>query len=133
MSDDAWMQFHAGERWTYRAPIGFEGSRIVVGAVFCFAQHEPLVVCAITGAPRLLPDGSIDASTIPFLPISASALAATVVARDGEAELPPDFAPAFLAWQDDPRGLSAFTVPFEGRLDLLIARQMEALVAARQG
>ena len=48
------------------------------------------------------------------------------------AEPPSAFAAAFATWRDDPRGLSAFSVPFEGRLDLLIAHQMAALVADRR-
>ncbi len=128
MSAEAWTQFHPGEQWRYRAPPGFEASRILIGAVFCFREREPLVACAVSGAPRLLPDGTLDIVTIPFLPMTASALAASVIAQDGTAEPPVAFAEAFKDWHDDPRGLLAFTVPFEGRLDHLIARQMAALV-----
>jgi hypothetical protein len=122
--------FRAGERWVYRPPAAFAASRLVVGAVLTFEGREPIVCCAVTGAPRRLPDGSLDEVTIPFLPLTESALAASVVARDGESELPPQFAEAFRCWREDPRGLSAFTVPFEGPLDRLIARQMAEIVGA---
>lgn len=128
MSNETAARFHAGERWRYRAPAGFEASRIVIGAVFCFSDREPLIACAVTGAPRLLPDRTIDTVTIPFLPITGSALADSVIELDGTEEPPADFAAAFQEWSEDDRGLVAFTVPFEGRLDLMIARQMAVLV-----
>ena len=120
--------FTTGERWTYRAPAGFEQSRIIIGAIVTFAGREPIVCCAVPGAPRRRPDGSTEAVTIPFLPMSAAALAESVVARDGTAELPAEFAPAFENWQADPRGLSVFTVPFAGSLETLIAKQMADIV-----
>ncbi len=117
-------QFTAGERWAYRPPQGFENSRIIIGAIVSFTDHEPVICCAVHGAPRRLPDGRIESVTIPFLPMSATALAASVATKDGDGAVPPGFDAAFASWQDDPRGLSVFTVPFEGRLDALIARQM---------
>lgn len=117
-------QFAAGQQWMYRAPQGFETSRIVIGAVVSFADHDPVICCAVLGAPRQIPSGTIESVTIPFLPLSATALSASVTARDGEGKLPPGFSPAFETWQEDPRGLSIFTVPFEGRLDALITRQV---------
>ena len=105
-------------------------SRLVVGAVLRFSGQEAIVCCAVLGAPRRRPDGTIDEVTIPFLPLSESALLASVVESDGSGTLPEGFASAFAHWQQDPRGLSAFTVPFEGLLDRLIALQMAALVEA---
>lgn len=116
--------FRAGESWTYHPPAGFETSRILIGAVLTFADREAIVCCAVTDAPRRNPDGSIETVTVPFLPMTATALAATVVSINGPAELPAGFADALNAWAEDPRGLSAFTVPFEGWLDHMIARQM---------
>lgn len=131
MSFDRATVFHAGQRWRYETPAGCEESRILVGAVLSFAEREPIVCCAVPGAQRLRSDGMLDAVTIPFLPLTASALAASVTAPDGEADLPPEFADAFAQWQADPRGLAAFTVPFKGRLDRLIARQMAVLASER--
>lgn len=120
--------FRAGERWTYRTPAGFEQSRIIIGAVVSFTDREPIVCCAVRDAPRRCADGGIEAATIPFLPMLASALAESVVDRDGEAAPPADFATQFENWKSDPRGLSVFTVPFEGWLETLIARQMANIV-----
>jgi hypothetical protein len=125
--------FRAGERWIYRPPEGFERSRIVVGAVVEFADREPIVCCAVTGAQHRLPDGSFDTITIPFLPMTANALIRSVIASDGPGNVPTDFAAAFQTWRDDPRGLSAFTVPFEGVLERLIAQQMQQIVGGRAG
>ena len=123
--------FRAGERWIYRPPDGFEHSRIVIGAIVTFPNRQPIVCCAVTGAPHRLPDGSLDAITIPFLPMVSEALIRTVIAPDGPEEPPEEFAPAFKTWQEDPRGLSAFTVPFEGLLERLIGRQMAEIVGDR--
>jgi hypothetical protein len=118
----------------FKPTIGFsllatiEHSRITVGAVVSFADHSAIVCCAVTGAPRKLPDGSIDTVTIPFLPLGEAAFRATVVSADGTAGVDESFATAFESWHGDGRGLSAFTVPFEGHLDRLIALQMAAIV-----
>jgi hypothetical protein len=122
------MTFAAGQRWTYRTPDGFEASRIVIGAIVRFDDHAPILCCTVTAAPRRCPDGSVDAATIPFLPMSEAALRESVAALDGEGVVDDGFAAALADWQNDPRGLSAFTVPFEGFLDRMIALQMAAIV-----
>ena len=121
-------QITAGQRWTYRTPPGFGASRIIVGAVVTFADHPSIMCCAVTSAPRKLPDGRVDTVTIPCLPLGEAALRATIVSPDGEAGVDESFATAFEAWHGDGRGLSAFTVPFEGYLDRMIALQMAAIV-----
>lgn len=121
------MAFVAGQRWTYRAPHGYEASRIVIGAVVSFGEGERVVCAAVAGAPTRLEDGSEVAGTIPFLPFREAAFAQTVVSPDGEDAPPADFGVALEAWMADPRGLSTFTVPFEGSLPCLIARQMEKI------
>lgn len=118
----------AGQRWTYRAPEGFETSRMIIGALVTFADSPPIVCCAVTGAPRKLPDGTVDSVTIPFLPMSEEAFRASAGICDGEAAVEDAFAHAFESWYGDGRGLSAFTVSFEGYLDRMIALQMAAIV-----
>jgi hypothetical protein len=119
--------FRPGEAWTYRIAPAYAPSRLIVGAVFSFESGD-VVCCAVTDAPRRLADGTIEITTIPFLPMSAAALAETVVAPDGSRDLPAEFEAGLAHWQSDPRGLSVFTVPFEGFLDHLIARQMAAIL-----
>ena len=122
--------FAAGQVWGYRAPEGFETSRLMIGAVVSFSAGRPVFCCAVTQAPERRPDGSIARVTIPFLAITEAALIETVTTRDetAAAQLPADFAEALAAWQDDPRGLTCFTVPFDGYLDRMIARQMAAII-----
>ena len=122
------MTLAAGQCWTYRAPAGFEASRLVIGAIVSFTDSPPIVCCAVRGAPRRMPDNSVDVVTIPFLPMSEPAFRASVVAPDGMAGVDDTFAVAFAAWRDDERGLSTFTVPYEGFLDRMIARQMAAIL-----
>lgn len=122
------MPFAAGQSWTYRAPEGFESSRMVIGAVVTFTNDEKILCCSVTHAPRRRADGSLEAVSIPFLPLSTAAFAASVIASDGPAEPSEHFAEGLAAWQEDARGLSYFTVPFDGFLDRIIARQMAAIV-----
>lgn len=122
------MVFAAGQRWTYRAPAGFEASRIVIGAVVGFGESDVVVCAAVAGAPRRMPDGHVETIIIPFLPFAQSAFAATVVSPDGVDVPPAAFARELELWAADPRGLSTFTVPFDGFVDKLIARQMADIV-----
>jgi len=122
------MMFAAGQRWTYRTPAGFEASRLVIGAIVEFAGHEPVLCCLIEGAPRRRPDGSVDTVTIPFLPMTERAVRDSVVTHEGTSETGAAFAASLAEWQQDPRGMSAFTVPFEGFLDRMIALQMAEIV-----
>lgn len=135
------QSFAASQVWTYRAPAGFEASRLVIGAIVDFGAMNDLetgnsgtdagsrIVCvSVLGCPRREPDGRLVVSNIPFLPMTAAAFCATVIAQDGTSEPLEGFAHALQLWSEDERGLSMFTVPFEGRLDLLIARQMRELI-----
>ena len=120
--------FTVGHMWTYRASSGLEDSRIIVGALVAFAEGETIACCTVTGALQQRPDGSLERVTIPFLPMTVTALERTVLERDGEAEVAPAFAAHFASWHDDERGLSYFTVPFKGSLDRMIALQMAEIV-----
>ncbi|MGQ0673893.1 MAG: hypothetical protein ACT4N2_13600 [Hyphomicrobium sp.] len=122
------MSFAAGQRWTYNAPHGFEPSRLVIGAIVKFEGSEPVICCSVSGAPRRHADGSIDKVTIPFLPLTQDAFAATAVAEDGPGDPAPSFADKLDEWCNDPKGLTTFTVPFDGYLDHLIAHQMAKIV-----
>jgi hypothetical protein len=119
------MNFLAGQSWTYRAPRGFEASRLLIGAVATFDGERNIVCCAAIHAPRRHTDGHIEMVTIPFLPMTDAAFCASVVDLcDGAAELPEIFVEKLTEWSNDPKGLTAFTVPFEGFLDQMIANQM---------
>ncbi len=140
MTDLKQSRFAASQVWTYRAPPGFEQSRLVIGAIADFSDAGALdavtaglgtnrIVCiSVLDCPRREPDGTLVRSNIPFLPMTEAAFAASVVAPDGVGEPLEGFAQALRVWSEDERGLSMFTVPFDGRLDLLIARQMRDLV-----
>jgi len=122
------LSLAATQQWTYRAPQGFEQSRLVIGALLTFEDRPSIVCCSVSGAPRRNPDGSVEAVTIPFLPLAEQAFRASIIAADGTAPPPDAFFEALEQWADDPRGLSTFTVTFDGYLDRLIARQMAAII-----
>lgn len=122
------FDFEAGQRWSYRGPADVTHSRILIGAILEFAGGRRIAGCAVTGALQRRSDGTIDHVTIAFLPLTLEALAQTVLHPDGIADLPDDFTVELANWQHDPRGLTYFTVPFEGSLERLIARQMAAIV-----
>lgn len=121
------MTFAVGQRWTYRTPQGLEASRIVIGAILTFDGGMRIVCCSVLGAGRLGANGALEVVNIPFLPMTESALAATVLELDGGDEPVASFGAKLAEWSDDPRGMSTFTVPFEGFLDQMIANQMAAI------
>ncbi|MDX2288956.1 MAG: hypothetical protein NW217_09070 [Hyphomicrobiaceae bacterium] len=121
------MLLAPGQRWTYRAPPGFEASRIVIGALATCETAGRIVCFSVSGAPYRWPDGRVEAVSIPFIPLTEAAFLATVVALDGSADPDEGFAEAVSAWTTDTRGLTVFTVAYDGMLDVLIARQMAAL------
>lgn len=125
-------EIKAGQVWRYSAPDGFEASRISIGAIATFPDQRRIICVSVNDAPQRQPDGSIAAMNIAFLPLSEDAFAATVVALDDEATVSvnPEFADGFLEWNNDERGLTCFTVAFDGWLDKLIARQMAAIVGS---
>ena len=133
MTEIAGRDIKAGQSWSYNAPQGYESSRIVVGAIATFSGNAHIVCVSVTGAPQVQPDGTLVAVSIPFLPMSEEAFADTVetlMGEHAESALDPAFADALSDWSNDPRGLTCFTVPFDGYLDRLIARQMAAIVGA---
>jgi hypothetical protein len=122
------MSISVGQRWTYRPPQGFEASRIIIGAIVQFEGSGRVVCCSVSGAPRRHADGHLEAVTIPFLPLSEDAFLASVAAADGQEEPCLSFGAKLQEWSTDPRGLTTFTVPFDGFLDHLIANQMAKIV-----
>jgi hypothetical protein len=120
--------FEAGQRWAYAAPPEIADSRILIGAIVEFEGGRRIACCAVTGAIERGADGTLERITIPFLPLTLDALAATVTETDGSAPLPDEFASHLATWSADPRGASYFTVPFEGSLERMIGLQMAAIV-----
>ncbi len=122
------MELAAGQRWRYRAAEGCETSRLVVGAIVTFEGGERIICCSVENAAHVEPDGSVTFAPLVFLPMSDTAWRATATEFDGSGEPHPAFAAALSQWGDDPAGLSAFTVAYDGFLDRTIARQMASIV-----
>ena len=122
------MSFAAGQMWSYRAPPEIADSRLVIGALLEFEAGTMLACCTVIGALQQRPDGVLERVTIPFLPMTVEALGRTVVAHEGEGPVADAFARHFEVWHEDARGLSYFTVPFEGTLERMIALQMAEIV-----
>ncbi|MCH9808271.1 MAG: hypothetical protein K0U74_11115 [Alphaproteobacteria bacterium] len=124
------MKFAASQQWTYRTPIGHEQSRIVIGAIATTADNSHIVCFSVLNAPGGDTENPGETVTIPFIPMHETAFAQTVIDLiDRPCDPPADFSPALQAWSEDQRGLSIFTVPFEGSLDRMIALQMAAIVS----
>ena len=125
------MSFAAGQSWAYRAPAGFEASRIAIGAIVHFEDRESVICFSVFGAPR--GSDTDDTVVIPFIPMAESAFAATVTTLDAhEAELPETFAEQLQGWSNDDRGLAVFTVPFQGYVNQMMTSQMSSLVSQAQ-
>ena len=128
----------AGQSWTYHTPVGFESSRLIVGAVVRFENNHTIICATATDVPvRHGAEQTSSSITMPgmtniaFIPMSEAAFRASVISVDETSVTPPDadaFQSAIQAWQADPKGLSVFTVPFEGSLDRMIALQMADIV-----
>lgn len=122
------MSFIAGQSWAYRAPEGFHASRVVIGAIVRFEDRESIVCISVLDAPRNSNAAPGDTITIPFVPLSESAFAATVTALAADEEQVPDaFTTQLQAWSVDERGLAVFTVPFLGFLDQMMSMQVAAI------
>lgn len=126
------VMYETNQQWAYAAPPGYEASRIVIGAIVSWDKNERVICASVTGAPRREPNGGIAAVTIPFLPMTEAAFSKTVTELDGRADPAAGFASAFTEWSNDQRGLSVFTVQFDGFLDRFIARQMAEIVSPQQ-
>ncbi len=126
------VRIEAGQCWTYRAPGGFENSRLIVGAVVRFENREDIVCASAVHAPPRNPEPSeqikAPSTTVAFIPMTETAFRASVIHCEGTAEPPEAFASSLQSWQADPKGLSVFKVPFEGSLDRMIALQMAQIV-----
>ena len=124
--------FAAGQSWRLRSH-DLEGQpRLVIGAILAFENSERIVCVSMIAAASAAPAPDEGERTIAFLPLSEAAFRDSVTEVDGTREPAEGFAAEFEVWRADPRGLSVFTVPFDGSLDRLIARQMEAIVSDRQ-
>lgn len=119
-----------GQVWRYNTPQGFENSRLVVGAIATFADQRRIICVSVNDAPQRQPDGTLGRMAIAFLPMSEAAFEATVTSLDTAASVAvnPEFADGFMEWNNDARGLTCFTVPFNGHLDHMIAQQMSAII-----
>jgi hypothetical protein len=122
------MDYCAGQRWTYRTLPGLEASRIVIGSIVTFEDNKKVICAAVSQAGGRGSDGTSTRVTIAFLPMTEAAFTATVLTPDGTDTPPSAFEDAMTAWVQDPRGLPIYTIPFDGDLDRLIARQMAEIV-----
>lgn len=121
------MSFAAGQAWAYRSPEGFERSCIVIGAIVRYEERESIICFCVYNAPRASGCAPDDTVTVPFIPMSESAFAATVTALVVEdAELPEQFADQLHGWSNDERGLAVFTVPFLGFVNQMMTMQVQA-------
>lgn len=123
------VEFTAGETWTTRGVVDGPPPHLVIGAIIRGDDvGRSVAACAVWHAHARTPAGEWRTTTVPFLPLTLAALAGTVVDRAAPLAMPDEFMAEFEAWQADPKGLSVFTIPFEGSLDGLIARQMAAII-----
>ena len=123
------MTLAVGQKWTFRAPRGFEHSRMTIGAIVTLPDGQRIVCISVSHAPRVTATNDVLDCMISFIPMAEPAFLASAEVEDGTGELPAEFAEELAAWRDDPKGLTVFTVPFEGCLDELIAQQAAALIA----
>lgn len=128
MTEDA---LRAGQRWTFDATHGFSDARIVIGAIVSTGGGERIICFGVTRAPTTLDGGIQGEAVISFIPMAESAFKRTVQVCEGMSEPLDGFQSELQAWQNDPRGLTVFSVPFDGCLDRLLANQAASLINTR--
>ncbi len=121
----------AGQRWRFQSLDSDVTLRLVIGAILGFEAAERVICVSMVAGDGTAPIPYARTRTIAFLPLCETAFRATVTEIDGMGEPAEGFAAEFEIWRSDPRGLTVFTVPFDGSVDRLIARQMEAIVRER--
>ena len=110
------QSYVVGQAWIYEAPKGFEKSRIIIGAILTFANHQPIICAAVTKAPMSDINGMVRPLTIPFLPFSKTAFDETILTVDGSSTLPEEFNRHYTSWKNDLKGLGFIDIPFKGLL-----------------
>ena len=110
------QSYVVGQAWTYKAPRGFEKSRLIIGAILTFANHQPIICAAVTKAPMSDMNGRVQPLTIPFLPFSKIAFDQTVLNIDGSAQVPEGFKNHYTSWKNDFKGIGFINIPFKGLL-----------------
>ncbi|MGH1418452.1 MAG: hypothetical protein ACRBCJ_06310 [Hyphomicrobiaceae bacterium] len=131
MSTTAPLPLAAGQCWTYRTPNGFEASRLIIGAIVRFQDGQNIVCASATHTPARHNEVDQNAKSIAFIPMSEAAFRASVISCESthiEPINPQTFQNELNSWHNDPKGMTVFTVPFEGSLDRMIASQMAQIV-----
>lgn len=123
------VQIAAGQCWQFDTSHGFDDARIIIGALVTPQQGERIICFTVTRAPTTLDGGIASDAMISFIPMTESAFRQTITEPDGSASPPPEFSDELQAWQSDERGLTIFTVPFDGCLDRLLARQAASVIS----
>ena len=82
----------AGQSWTYRAPAGFECSRLIIGAVVSFEDERTIICAAASNIPTRQAKSNAEKANIAFIPMSEAAFRASVLACDKTNATPPDVA-----------------------------------------
>jgi len=123
------QKLSAGQNWQFNTSHGFDDARAIIGAIVSPSSGARIVCFSVTRAPTTLDDGSQSEAMISFIPMAEAAFRTTITNLDGTATLPTEFSDELTAWQSDERGLTVFTVPFDGCLDRLLAHQAAAMIA----
>ncbi len=104
-------EFGVGQVWTFK-DADLSTSRVIIGRIDRFSDGVMVLVSvAVTDAPIATTDAPTQ--TIPHLPFEAEALKASVVALDGEREVPKAFDEGYRIWRKayDGGNAGAFTIP----------------------
>lgn len=129
MTGNPQQKLSAGQCWQFNTSHGFEDARAIIGAIVSPSSGPRIICFTVTRAPTTLENGTKGEAMISFIPMAEPAFLETVTELEGTATPPPEFAEELAAWQSDARGLTIFTVAFDGCLDRLLAHQAASLIA----
>lgn len=119
----------AGQSWQFNATHGFDDARLIIGALVSLGDGKRIVCFSVTRAPTTLEGGVQSEAMISFIPMAERAFRETITELDGTNSPPPEFSKELESWRTDERGLTVFTVSFDGCLDRLLARQAATLIS----
>jgi hypothetical protein len=116
--------YAVGQSWSYAAKPGFEGSRIVIGAINDNADVDQVICVTLVDVPLIHDKGQPPKpSTIDFVPFARAAIDASVVGSPSAGEVSPIFAELHEEWKEETSGDDYLTIPVTVFLDILEAAE----------
>jgi len=116
-------KYEVGQRWSYRAPKGYENSYFTIGAIEEVPEVGDIICVTLVGVPA--PggegkDGATPKQTIAFVPFARDAIDSSAVMHLGEGSSPPHFKALFADWKEQTDGEDFLPIPIPMFIDMIM-------------